>query len=82
MKKKEEEGMSLREILEKLKEKKTPVWLCDSRNKKWEVGDLLESLSPPMLKKRAHIQSGLYIAEINDSGYLGSVLFKLQRKKT
>lgn len=72
--------MSLREILEKLVEKKAPVLLCDSRNKKWEAGELLENLSKPMLKKRAHIQSGLYIAEINDSGYLGSVLFRLQLK--
>lgn len=73
--------MSLRQILEKLVEKKTPVLLCDSRNKKWEARDLLKNLSTPMLKKKAHIQSGLYIAEINDSGYLGSVLFRLQPKE-
>jgi len=78
--KKEEEAMSLREILEKLVEKKAPVLLCDSRNKKWEAGDLLKNLSTPMLKKKAHIQSGLYIAEINEAGYLGSVLFRLQHK--
>ncbi len=78
--KKEEEVMSLREILEKLVEKKAPVLLCDSRDKKWEAGDLLKNLSTPMLKKKAHMQPGLYIAEINDSGYLGGVLFKLQHK--
>ncbi|MFO7980624.1 MAG: hypothetical protein R6V00_07320 [Candidatus Aminicenantes bacterium] len=72
--------MSLREILEKLVEKKAPVLLCDSRDKKWEAGDLLKNLSTPMLKKKAHMQPGLYIAEINDSGYLGGVLFKLQHK--
>jgi len=72
--------MSLREILEKLVERKVPVWLCDNHNKKWEAKDLLRDLSIPMLKKKAHIQSGLYIAEINESGYLGSVLFRLQHK--
>jgi hypothetical protein len=33
-----------------------------------------------MLKRQAHIQPGLYIAEINDSGFLGQVLFKIKRK--
>ncbi len=72
--------MSLREILETLAEKKTPVLLCDSRNKKWEAGDLLRNLSASMLNKKAHIQAGLYIAEISDAGYLGGVLFRFQKK--
>jgi len=54
--------------------------LCDTNNKKWEAGDLLKNLSAPMLKKKAHMQPGLYIAEINDSGYLKGVLFRVQHK--
>ena len=71
--------MSLREILEKLVEDKVPVLLND-RNKNWEASGLLEYLSEPMLKRRAHLQPGLYIAEINDSGYLGHVLYKVKQK--
>ncbi|MBD3415230.1 MAG: hypothetical protein GF421_12480 [Candidatus Aminicenantes bacterium] len=74
--------MSLREILEKLVEQNTPVFLCDSNDKKWEARELLNNLSTPMLKKKAHMQPGLYIAEINDSGYLKSVLYKLKQKQT
>jgi len=37
-----------------------------------------ENHSEPMLKRTAHIQSGLYIAEINDKGYLGQVLYKIK----
>jgi len=74
-----EAAMSLREILEKLVEDKVPVLLSDN-SKDWEAGALLEYLSEPMLKRRAHLQPGLYIAEINDSGYLGHVLFKVKQK--
>jgi len=72
--------MSLRDILEKLVEKSAPILLSDSNNKDWEAVTLLERLSEPMLKRRAHLQPGLYIAEINDGGYLGTVLFKVKQK--
>ncbi len=72
--------MSLRDILEKLVEKSAPILLSDSNNKDWEASVLLERLSEPMLKRRAHFQPGLYIAEISDKGYLGTVLFKVKNK--
>ena len=72
--------MSLRDILEKLVEKSAPILLSDSNNKDWEAGVLLERLSEPMLRRRAHFQPGMYIAEINDGGYLGTVLFKIKNK--
>ena len=74
-----EDEMSLREILEKIVEEGTRILLSD-RNKDWEASVLLDSLSEPMLKRRAHLQPGLYIAEINDSGYLGQVLFRIKQK--
>lgn len=70
--------MSLREILEKLVETKDPILLCDSANE-YNAGSLLEKLSVPMLKRKAHMQPGLYIAEVNDAGYLGQVLFKIKQ---
>jgi hypothetical protein len=72
--------MSLREILMKLVEQKTPVLLCDSQNE-WEAGSLLDSLSEPRLRTSAYLQPGLYIAEINDGGYLGRVLYKIKGKQ-
>jgi hypothetical protein len=77
---KSEADMSLRDILEKLVEKSTPILLSDSNNKDWDAGALLERLSEPMLRRRAYFQPGLYIAEINDGGYLGTVLFKVKQK--
>jgi len=76
---KREEDMSLKEILEKIVEEGTRILLSD-RNKDWEASLLLESLSEPMLKRRAHLQPGMYIAEINDSGYLGQVLYRIKQK--
>jgi len=74
-----EEDMSLKEILEKIVEEGTRILLSD-RNKDWEASVLLDNLSEPMLKRRAHLQPGLYIAEINDSGYLGQVLYRIKQK--
>ncbi|MBU1101162.1 MAG: hypothetical protein KKA84_12245 [Bacteroidetes bacterium] len=70
--------MSLKEILEGLVQNNEPITLSDS-NKEWNAGDLLQKLSPVMLKRKAHIQPGLYIAEVSDAGYLGSVLFKIKQ---
>jgi hypothetical protein len=74
-----EEDMSLKEILEKIVEEGTRILLSD-RNKDWEASVLLDNLSEPMLKRRAHLQPGMYIAEINDSGYLGQVLYRIKQK--
>ncbi|MBA7622937.1 hypothetical protein ES703_30324 [subsurface metagenome] len=74
-----EETMSLKDILEKIVEEGARILLSD-RNKDWEASILLENLSEPMLKRRAHLQPGLYIAEINDSGYLGQVLYRVKQK--
>ena len=75
-----EEDMQLKEILQKMVNDKVPVLLSDS-HQDWEVITLLKSLSEPMLKRQAYLQPGMYIAEINDGGYLGRVLYKVKRKR-
>lgn len=70
--------MSLRDVLSKLVQDKTPVLLNDGNND-WEAGALLDTLSEPMLKRDAYLQPGLYIAEISN-GYLGQVLYKVKQK--
>jgi hypothetical protein len=72
--------MSLKEILMKLTEEKTPILLCDSQSE-WEAESLLDSLSEPRLRTSAYLQPGLYIAEINEGGYLGRVLYKIKGKQ-
>jgi hypothetical protein len=67
----------LKDILQKILESEKPIVLSDHKGD-WSAGDLLESLSEPMLNRQAHFQPGLYIAEINNGGYLGSVLFKVK----
>ena len=74
-----EEKMSLREVLEKVVSDRLPILLSD-RNKDWEASELLENLSVPMLKRNAHFQPGMYIALINDGGYLGEVLYRVKQK--
>jgi hypothetical protein len=68
--------MSLKEILEKIINEDQPILLND-KNNNWEPVDLLKLLSPTRLRTKAHLQPGLYIAEINESGYLGQVLYKV-----
>ena len=70
---------SLREVLTAIVQHNTPILLNDGTND-WEAGTLLETLSEPMLKRNAHLQPGLYIAEINSGGYLGQVLYKVKPK--
>jgi hypothetical protein len=69
--------MSLKEILLKLVNENSRVLLADSQDE-WEAGTLLEKLSETRLKTNAHLQPGLYIAEISEAGYLGRVLYKLK----
>ncbi len=71
--------MSLREILEKMVEEGDSFLLNDG-DKDWEASVLLENLSGFALRTQAHLQPGLYIAEINDSGYLGQVLYRVKPK--
>ena len=69
--------MSLKEILEKLARDEAAVRLWDgSRN--WKADELLGSLPNTRLMSRAYLQPGLYIAEINEAGYLGRVMFTLK----
>ena len=71
--------MQLKEILQKMINDKVPV-LLSNNHQDWEATALLESLSEPMLKRQVYLQPGMYIAEINDGGYLGRVLYKVKRK--
>ena len=72
--------MQLKEILQKMVNDKAPVLLSDN-HQNWDASALLESLSEPMLKRQVYLQPGMYIAEINDGGYLGRVLYKVKRKE-
>jgi hypothetical protein len=74
-----EEVVKLKEILQKMVNDKAPVLLSDN-HQDWEAIALLKSLSEPLLKRQVYLQPGMYIAEINDGGYLGRVLFKVKRK--
>ena len=67
--------MNLKEVLQKLVDDGNSVLLNDG-DKISNADDLLNTLSEPVLNRKAFIQPGLYIAEINDAGYLGKVLYK------
>lgn len=69
--------MRLKEILQKIAETEEKVILSDQKGD-WSAENLLERLSEPMLNRQAYLQPGLYIAEINSAGFLGSVLFKVK----
>ena len=71
--------MSLRDILMKLANDNEPVLLNDGQQD-WKASELLANLSEPRLKTTAHIQAGMYIAEIDPKGYLGRILFRVKEK--
>jgi len=70
--------MKLKDILTKILQDKLPILLNDGETD-WDALALLETLPEPMLQKTAHFQPGLYIAEMNDGGYLGQVLYKIKQ---
>ena len=72
--------MVLRDILQKIVADGERILLRD-RSSDWEASALLETLSEPVLKRPAHMQPGLYIADIDHKGYLGRVLYKIVRKE-
>ena len=71
--------MNLKEILEGIIESGEPIVLSDDHTD-WEARDLLQKLSERVLRISAYYQPGLYIAEINDAGYLGRVLYRVKQK--
>ena len=71
--------MRLQEVLEQMVTKQSPLLLSAS-GEDWEAGSLLDNLPSPKLGRRVHVQPGLYIAEINDAGYLGRILYKFKQK--
>ena len=68
--------MILKEILQKIADEGDEV-LLRKDNTDWQASSLLTSLSEITLKRRAHFQQGLYIADIDEKGYLGCVLYKI-----
>ena len=70
--------MTLRDILQQMVDEKNTSMLS-SGNGATDAGTLLQTLSNPMLAAQAHMQPGLYIAEINPDGYLGRVLLRFER---
>jgi len=66
---------NLQEILQHLANTENPQ-LTDHNQTKSSASEFLNSLSEKKLKTRAFLQPGLYIAEINEGGYLGTVLFR------
>jgi len=69
--------MNLREILKKIIEKQETVILSNS-NESFNAKELLASLSDTKLNIRSFYQQGLYIARIDDKGFLGDVLYRVK----
>ena len=71
--------MKLREILQKIVDDGNHAKFSND-NGATDAHTLLRTLSKPKLESNAYIQPGLYIAEISESGYLGRVLFRFNKK--
>ena len=69
--------MSLREILKKIIEKQETVLLSNSINS-FKAEELLASLPDTKLNIRSFYQQGLYIARINEKGFMGEVLYRVK----
>ena len=70
--------MSLKDILTKLAEETESFFLYNAKGSH-SPASLLNELSESKLSTRSHYQPGLYIAEINESGYLGTVLYRVKK---
>ena len=69
--------MSLKEILLKLATDGVAFRLADGTGS-YQPKELLESLTRSKLAIRSHYQPGMYIARISDTGYLGTVLYRIE----
>jgi hypothetical protein len=67
--------MTLRESLQKISSENNLTKLARGDDIVEPAG-LLEQLPESLLQKQVYVQPGLYIAEINEGGYLGQVLFR------
>jgi len=69
--------MNLREILKKIIDKQETVILSNSIDS-FNAKELLASLPDTKLNIRSFYQQGLYIARIDDKGFLGDVLYRVK----
>jgi hypothetical protein len=69
--------MNLREILQNLVEDGNPI-LVNNEKVFAEANVHLSNLSEMLLKREVHLQPGMYIAEISETGYLGRVLYRFK----
>ena len=67
--------LTLRETLQKMVTEDGSTKLTKGQDI-LEPAVLLATLSDPLLDRYVYMQPGLYIAEINEGGYLGRVLFR------
>jgi hypothetical protein len=70
--------MNLKELLTRMVEKKAGLILTSPRGS-FSPQALLNTLPQTSLNTPAYYQPGLYIAEINASGYLGAVMYKVEK---
>lgn len=69
--------MTLREILYDLASKNKKIKL-NYDSEIFDLPGLLETLPEAVLNQKAYLQPGLYIAEMNEQGFLGEVLYSIQ----
>ncbi len=69
--------MRLREILIGIATEQETILLCNSSNS-FKAKELLASLPDTKLNIQSHYQQGLYIARINDKGFMGEVLYRVK----
>jgi len=73
--------MTLQEILIRLDENGDDITLSSSSGV-YTASGLLASLPLARLNTRAHVQPGLYIAEVDDKGYMGAVMYRFSENNT
>lgn len=69
--------MKLREILKSLIEKKEKILLYNSHGS-FNPEELLNTLPETKLNILSYYQKGLYIARLNEKGFLGDVLYRIK----
>jgi hypothetical protein len=70
--------MNVREILQSLADDGNPILEKEDKTVA-EANIHLTTLPEMILKRKAHLQPNMYIAEISEGGYLGRVLFRFKK---
>ena len=66
----------MEKLLKKLAEIQAPILLSDG-HREWTPDQLMKHLKNSHLQMTVYMQSGMYIAQLNDQGFFSRILYRV-----